>query len=235
MSAFNGGLGIHSMWGFSPSMNLLGFSRSAAVESKKTRDENHYKDTSKEGMEEQGKQSPLNILLVQPSDPRHIIHTIAKRNQKSKKGQSLPSSNPDLYNRPINIYILEGQAEILARHMLLLHIFFDDIQIRHRAALFLEIFGNTLVQKRTEQYIADTASLLRELLYSKYDGADDIVGKEKYDSRFLRKIISFNHLKQRELDEIDQVFKSWSIENEYDIQSFRDYRLRGYYGDRYDW
>lgn len=236
MSAIHGGLGVHSMWGFSPSMNLLGFSRSA-VKSQKRTDEDHAKDSGKEGKEEQGKLPPLNILLVQPSDPRHIIHTIAQRNRKSKRGPSLSSSSsshPDSKNRPINIYILEEQAEILSRHLLLLHIFLDNIQIRHRAALFLEVFGNTLVQKRTEQYIADTASLLRELIYSKYDGADNNGGNDKYNNRFLRNMIDFNHLKQRELDEIDQVFKSWSIENEFDIESYRDYRLRGYYGDRYD-
>lgn len=235
MSAFNGGLGVHSMWGFSPSMNLLDPYQIARRHNRA--DEKHAEANDKEEKEENKILMPLNILLVQPSDPRHIIHTIAQRNRKSKKGPPSSSSSPhhDLHDRTINIYILEGQAETLARHILLLHIFLDDIQIRHRAALFLEVFGNTLVQKRTEQYIADTASLLRELIYSKYDHIDDNGRNVKCNNRFLRKIINFNHLKQRELDEIDHIFKSWSMETEFDIESYRDYRLRGYYGDRYDW
>ena len=127
----------------------------------------------------------------------------------------------------INFYILESETEVLARHILLLHIFFDsDIPIRQRAALYLEIFGNALVQKRTERYIADAGSLLRGLIY------DD---KMYSSDRSLKRITNFDHLKQKEKDEISDVFKSWKMENQYDVQSYRDYRLRGYYGDLYDW
>ena len=44
--------------------------------------------------------------------------------------------------------------ETLARHFLLLVNVFDwEIPIRQRATLFLEIFGNTLLQERTSRYI----------------------------------------------------------------------------------
>lgn len=205
--AFNGGLGIHSMWGFSPSMNLLSFESLHQFCSADDKGPNIL-DRNEEGENE----NVINILLVQPSDPRHIIHTLS---QKIRKGSSV---------RPINFFILEQETEVLARHLLLLHVFFDKIPIRHRAALFLEIYGNALIQQKTETYIAIVGSLLRELMYkgNRYDGV-------------LTNMINFDHLKQRDRDEIDHVFKSWTPENQFDVISLRDHRLRGYYGDRYDW
>jgi hypothetical protein len=53
-------MGQHVMWGFCPAMDLL--------------------DTPcKDGPMEDGNEEPLNILLVQPGDVRHIIKTISSR------------------------------------------------------------------------------------------------------------------------------------------------------------
>jgi dynein assembly factor 3 len=213
--AFNGGLGIHSMWGFSPSMDLLSF------------ESLHQWIGGDEGInildrnEEEEIDDSINILLVQPSDPRHIIHTLS---QRFRKADFYTSGKTGSSVRPINFFILENETEVLARHLLLLHVFFDEIPIRHKAALFLEIYGNALVQQRTETYIAKTALLLRELIYqgNRYGGV-------------LTNMINFDHLKQKDCDDIDSVLKSWSSENQFDIISFRDHRLRGYYGNRFDW
>lgn len=218
--AFNGGLGLHSMWGFSPSMNLLKLCfHEEEIDLNEEEDVESRIEGEGNREEEERELEPINILLVQPSDPRHVIHTVSQRLRSGLKEQKSI--------RPINFYILESETEVLARHILLLHIFFDsDIPIRQRAALYLEIFGNALVQKRTERYIADAGSLLRGLIY------DD---KMYSSDRSLKRITNFDHLKQKEKDEISDVFKSWKMENQYDVQSYRDYRLRGYYGDRYDW
>jgi hypothetical protein len=48
--------------------------------------------------------------------------------------------------------VMEPNAEILARHLLLLHICFDwgKTPIIKRAGDFLEIFGNALLSKRSQ-------------------------------------------------------------------------------------
>ena len=156
----------------------------------------------------------INILLVQPSDPRHVIHTLGRLHRKPNYMTSCK----------VNVYILEDQAEVLARHILLLYIFLDNLPIRHRAALFLEVFGNSLLQEKTEEYIADAATMLRELIND----------SDRY-SGHLKQLIDFNQMKQRERDDIDNVFKSWTTDTEFDALTLRDHRLRGHYADRYDW
>lgn len=48
------------------------------------------------------------------------------------------------------LYIWERQIEVLARHLLLLQVAQDwELPIRQRANVFLEIFGNCLVQVMT--------------------------------------------------------------------------------------
>lgn len=215
MAYNNTGIGFHSMWGFSPSRNFLDIQHQSSTKKKKEQALDDSYDNNQE---------PLNILLVEPSDPRHIIHTISRRHRQSSKSQNKKVGLKK--NRPINFYILETQSEVIARHILLLHILFDDeIQIRQRAALFLEVFGNSLVQKKTEVYIGSVGTLLRELIF------DD----DRYNGR-LKTITNFDHLKQRERDEIEKVFKSWTSceQNEFDAILLRDHRLRGYYGERYD-
>jgi len=120
--------------------------------------------------------------------------------------------------------------------LLLLHIYLDDIPIRHRAALFLEMY-NSLISKRSEDYAALAGKELCELVY---DG-DNYKG-------YLKHIVDLGRLKQKERDNLDGVFRSWNTstststgssngeEDECDdVEVLRDYRLRGYYGERYDW
>jgi len=45
----------------------------------------------------------------------------------------------------------------------------------------------------------------------------------------------FHWLKQKERDEMELVFKSWKVDEPFNVVELRDHRLRGYYGDRYDW
>jgi dynein assembly factor 3 len=229
MMAFNGGLGVHSMWGFSPSMDLLNHHHNPIEAEACITDTNNHDSSGSPPPPPSLSSAPapapaaaLNILLVQPSDARHIIHTIAHRCRRSKESKDDSSSS---HPRQINFYILEGEIEVFARLLLQLHIFLDgNIPMRHRAALFLEIYGNILVQGRTEEYIAHTSSMLREL-----------ISGQKYEHEYMKEIVSLDHLKQRDRDDLDSVFKSWSIDVRYDIAMYRDYRLRGYYGDRFDW
>ncbi|CAM9282038.1 unnamed protein product, partial [Discosporangium mesarthrocarpum] len=118
------------------------------------------------------------------------------------------------------LYVWEGQVDVLARHLLLLQVVHDwELPLRQRATVFLEIFGNTLVQERTSCYIAQMGVKLEELLYSRGTMVD---------------LIDLSLLKYRERDLLAEVFKSWNHKTPCNITDLRDRRLRHFFGTRYD-
>merc|ERR1719409_1334578 len=67
-----------------------------------------------------------------------------KRGDAAKKGA-----------RPLHFYVYEPVLEVLARHLLLLQLVHDfELPVRARATTFLEVYGNALVQQRTDRYVA---------------------------------------------------------------------------------
>jgi len=199
--------GVHSMWGFSPSMNLLSY------------DEVTSKETDK----------PVEIFLLAPGDPRHILQTIANfvRENYEREGA--------LCNRQLHFYVLENEIEVIARHLMLLKICFDDkLPIRQRATLFLEVFGNTLIQERSREFINESALLLNDFICEDSDDKCSAIS-------ILDEIMDLSFLKFKEKDTLQSIFKSWvntetkgDKDTEFDINVLRDYRLRNYYGERYN-
>ena len=144
---------------------------------------------------------PINILLVSPGDIRHIVYTIARRRRHP------------LGNRPIHFYILDHPIEILARNLLMLEAILDfEVPIRQRANVFLEIYGNARVQERTARYIEQLGQSLRSLVA---DGTGTLG------------LVSLEHLKYRERDVLESVFKSYMRQDDFDMTTLRDHRLRG--------
>ena len=126
------GLGFHHMWGMSPAMDLNELADKLKIKERSTDgDENPSASSS----------APINILLIKPADVRSIVKTVTQRHRLKTK-------------RPLHFYVWEETAELLARHLLLLQVFQEwKIPIRQRCNLWLEIFGNVLVQERTMHYI----------------------------------------------------------------------------------
>ena len=193
MTNITNGVGPHSYWGYGPSKDLVEFCSYSNKESEV---------------------DAINILLVHPCDPRHIIHTISRQCVRGSKGS----------DSRIRFYVLEPQVEILARAMVLLYIFFEkEIPIRHRAALFLEVFGNTLIQEKTESTLQEIGKKLIEVVYGDKCGGS------------LGDILDLTSLKHRDRDLLVDTFRSLGKDVTFDIATLRDHRLRGYYQDRYDW
>ena len=151
---------------------------------------------------------PLRVLMAQPSDIRHLLATISRRRRHGHPGG-------------VHLFVCERQIEVLARHLLLLQVACDwELPIRQRATVFLEIFGNTLVQERTERYIAAMGQELVELVC---------------DSRgSLADFVDLSSLKYRDRDLLVDAFKSWDARVPYDAVGLRDHRLRAHFGLRYD-
>mmetsp|Transcript_232 Transcript_232/g.416 ORF Transcript_232/g.416 Transcript_232/m.416 type:complete len:532 (-) Transcript_232:33-1628(-) len=185
-SSNHAAIGLQGMWGFSPAANLLAESEHVAAND----------------------QEPINILVMNSCDVRHILKTVAQRRRSAP-------------NSPLHFYMVDSPVEVMARHFLLMHVLMDwEIPIRQRSILFLEIFGNALVTGRTARYIDSVARGLVELIT---DGEHP-----------LSDVFDLTNLKFRDRDYIENTFKSWFTDVPYDVESLRDQRLRHYYGDRYD-
>lgn len=50
----------------------------------------------------------------------------------------------------------------------------------------------------------------------------------------LKELVSFDHLKFKQRDSLEEVISSWYASHAYDIESYRETRLRSHYKERYD-
>ena len=63
-------------------------------------------------------------------------------------------------DRPVHLYIVEDEAEVLARHLLLLCALLDrSLPVKTRVETFLELHGNALLQQRTAEYAGELLQL----------------------------------------------------------------------------
>lgn len=185
-------MGHHAHWGFSAGFDFI---EAVLAGRKQLADE------------------PFNILLIQPGDIRHILHTISRRRRhKAHFSGNLPK---------VNFYLLETPIEALARDLLLLQVLTDfEVPIRQRANVFLEIFGNNNVQKRTGEYIESLGKQLK-LLSAKGVGR-------------LDHVINFCHLNYREKDMFEAALQAYSMAFPFEMDKLYDHRQRGLYEDRFD-
>jgi dynein assembly factor 3, axonemal len=211
--SFSEGMGVASMWGVSPAFDCIDVVNKANGIST-TKDDTitlskGQKKKIKEKKKKNASEEPLNILLAQAGDIRHVIKTLAQRRRHAK--------------RPVHFYLSETTVECFARHLVLFRILADwELPIRYRTNVFLEVYGNANVQKRTEQYIASVAKELEKLLC---DGE----GESGMDDLF-----DFSLLKYKTRDELQKVFQTWSDKIPFNTVELRDKRLRTLYKDRYD-
>lgn len=191
-------IGAHHYWGFSPAQDYQQLHRTVMGTSAPTSPDDE--------------RSPLNILLLQPGDPRSILKTIAQRSRHS--------------DRPLHFFLFEKPCEALARDLLLLTIAVDwELPLRQRAATWLDVFGNALVQSRTSKYISSKRLALMDLLCNQRGPVPlgTVVDQESL-------------LKYKERDELEFIYKTWDEgSGAFDMAQLRDYRLRHNYGDRYDY
>ena len=152
----------------------------------------------------------ISILLAAPGDLRSVLRTISGRRSAERK------------MGPITLYVYERTPEQLARHLLLLRIAFDwELPLRQRCAAWLEVYGNALVQGRTEQYVGRLA-----------DELVDFVGGD--DENPLADVVDLSSLKYKERDLLSAAFVSWKPTQPFDINDLWERRLRHQLGNRYD-
>ena len=158
----------------------------------------------------------LNILIVNSGDQRHILNTITSLPKYAKI-------------KKVNFYIYEKMLEIYARDFLLLSLVFEHPTrrgIQEKTELFLEIYGNLLIREFTSSYIQTKSND-----FIKYITDWEILQKTNL------KIFDFNSLKFNERDFLEGIFKFWRLKltpEQFPVGKCWEYRLRTYFGVRYD-
>lgn len=221
-SALTKAMGLYGQWGMSSAFDFLEIYDK--LKKKKEREEQKG-DSVPRVVELQESESPsrLNLLLMYPGDVRHIITSIAKSRRYFKNStEPFPE---------IHFYLLEPNAEILARDLILLAIFFHlEIPIRQKSNLFLEIYGNLFIQKRTKQLIGQLAKELIPLVTQTTSLAtsSSIV-------LLLKQLISFDMFTFRDHDTLQTSLSHYFTPTfEFKIKDYFNTRQRALYEDRYD-
>lgn len=169
--------------------------------------QNNEEDVAVAPLSEDG---AINFLIVGGADLRHVVKTVAR--QRSAGGP----------RRRLRFFLHERHHEVLARHVLFLQIANNTrLSARERMETFLSLYGNTLVRERDSLYASDIANEFVELVTDN-------------SSHPLTGIVDLSHLKFKDRDVLQDVFKGWCKDVRFDIEALREQRCRGYYRDRYD-
>lgn len=193
------GFGAVTWWGFSPAIDLQDEDAILALKKMKLTETDQHE---------------LNILLIGAGDIRHVLMTIARTYRHRK--------------RKLHFYILENSLEIYARDMLFLTIALEPqnrMGLQEKTELFLELYGNILVRKQSEEYVEKMAHDFIRMVT---------------DFDYLQKtlpVVDLSLLKFKERDFLEAIFKFWrnpDVENVFEVSKYWDLRMRKYLGVRYD-
>lgn len=192
--------GAVTWWGFSPAIDLQNEDVCSAAGKLSI----NNAETNPEDM---------HALLVGAGDSRHIIKTIAHAIRHRK--------------RKLNFYVIEGNHEVLARHLLFLSLCLespDKMGLQEKTELFLELFGNTLVRQQTGNYLVTKATEFIKMV-TDFD----------YMAEHMP-IMDMSALKFKERDHLEAIFKFWRNPDKriFDVAKFWDSRLRKHLQTRYD-
>ena len=155
---------------------------------------------------------PLRCLLVCPGDVRHVIKTVAAAHVRREEKKT---------PRALEVSIYEREPEALARHVLLLAVAVDfELPRRERAELLLELWANARLREKTATYLATKARELARVVTSE-EGP-------------LTPLFDLSAIKMKERDRLEEIFRSWAEDVEFDAVRLRDERLRTFYKDRYE-
>jgi len=228
-------VGFIQFWGNSPALDLLGDDpqrKAFGPAAIGTAPGQVYKEPNKEEAEdaetvadeedfgeEQAEPEPqpaalpedaVNVLITGGADLRHVVKTLARR-QSSTQG------------RRLRFFLHESHHEVLARHLLFLQIVNNTaLPVRERMEAFLSIYGNSLVRERDVTYVADIAPEFVELI------TDNSMHP-------LASVVNLSHLKFRDRDVLQDIFKGWGKDVPFDVEALREQRCRGYYRERFDY
>jgi len=223
-------MGAPALWGFTPAIDLLDDlyvhgeeSRPLFYDSKESLESaptaTHLKATelNSGGQAEASLAESENILLVGTGDIRHVLKTAAHLRRWRRFNKRLTRSPA------VRFFIEEPALEVLARTLLQWAIVVDEtISMQTRVELFLELYGNTMIRGKTLDYLKQRAIPRLLEMFLK-------------DNSELSQWFDLSLLKSRERDEIEGHIRYWlNPTPPLKMPELRDYRMRKYFGSRYD-
>ena len=154
------------------------------------------------------------MLLSEVADIRHIMKTLS---------DVLPLANGPRQHT-LNIYLHDKNMEILARALLFLTLFCEtSFAKRERMELFMDLWANCKIRDKTDAYLQ---GVVNELI--------QFVTEDDRCQSVLKDLVNLDQLKFKERDELESVISSYYSAHEYDIEKYRDTRMRAHYKERYD-
>jgi hypothetical protein len=131
----------------------------------------------------------MNYLLSETADLRHVMKTIS---------DLLPLKQPREHK--INIYLHEKELGCLARDLIFLTIMCEtSLGRRERMELMIDLYANTLIADKTEQYLQ---GILNELI--------QLVTEDDRCPSVLVDNVHMDTLKFIERDELEQTLSSYN-------------------------
>lgn len=158
----------------------------------------------------------INILLINTNDIRFILQSI-KDIVEYYDTKDIPYK--------ITYYVYENNLENISRDVLFLELIHTEtLNIKEKVEYFLEIYGNTLLSEKVNLFI-DTI----------YKNLIKLICDDKIHNTHIKELVSFKELSFKERDSLQEILSSYSKLVEYNIEKFRDDRVRFHYKDRYDY
>eukprot|EP00795_Rhopilema_esculentum_P012846 gene12846-3592_t len=158
-------------------------------------------------------QDALSVLLIGAADLRHILKTCALRRRHK--------------NSKLQFFVVENNLEVIARQMLFISIIFeskDSLGLKEKVELFIELFGNSLMRPKTDEFLKHRCTDLIRFVTS-----------PEYLEQNLP-FLDLSSLKFKERDMLEGIFKFWkNVEQKYfDIPALWEQRIRQHLSTRYD-
>ena len=174
-------------------------------------------ETEEELLKNTSIKEPFNILVSNSNDLRHFIFTVYKLFVAQKE--------KGVEHRSINFYIHEDHLEILCRDLLFIHLITDrNKSIIERVEMLMELYGNTLLPSRTIDYI----NIVYKLLIS-------FICQDKKSNPIYKDLLDLSCLTHKQIDSMQEIFSSYDSKYPYDIEKYRNDRVRYCMKDRYDY
>lgn len=118
----------------------------------------------------------------------------------------------------------DKNLEVLARALLFITLICEtSLAKRERMELFMDLYGNCKIRDKTDAYLQGVVNELIQL-----------VTEDDRCQSVLKDLVSFNTLTFKERDCLEEVISSYYSAHEFDIEMYRDRRLRHHYAERYD-
>lgn len=209
------GMGTSRLWGYGKALDLQDLDDSVHCERdmvENTRDQILAKCRSQPARDE------FRCLIVGGVDARHIIKTIARswRHPECK----------------IHFYIVESQAPVLVRQLLLLLLFMDterfECNHQEHAELFLELYGNLFLRERGSEVVSELAKAVSRCITDPSQTGSFCLSEGQ-------NILDLSFLKHRERDDLEFVCNYWrDLKRAFKADLLLDARYRAFYDRRYD-